>query len=47
MFSGGAISWSSRKQKCVALSTAEDEYVALICQVQFKNVSGLDNWKQS
>ena len=29
MLSGGAISWSSRKQKCVALSTAEAEYVAL------------------
>ena len=29
MLSGGAISWSSRKQKCVALSTAEAEYIAL------------------
>ena len=29
MLSGGAISWSSRKQKSVALSTAEAEYVAL------------------
>ena len=29
MLGGGAISWSSRKQKCVALSTAEAEYVAL------------------
>lgn len=29
MLSGGAISWSSKKQKCVALSTAETEYIAL------------------
>ena len=29
MFSGGPISWSSKKQKCVALSTAQAEYVAL------------------
>lgn len=28
-WSGGAISWRSRKQSCVALSTAESEYVAL------------------
>ena len=34
MLSGGAISWSSRKQKCVALSTAEAEYVALSSAVQ-------------
>ena len=34
MLSGGAISWSSRKQKCVALSTAEAEYVALSGAVQ-------------
>ena len=29
MFSGGPVSWSSRKQKCAALSTAEAEYVIL------------------
>ena len=29
MFSDGPISWSSKKQKCVALSTAETKYVAL------------------
>ena len=34
MLSGGAISWSSRKQKCVALSMAEAEYVALSSTVQ-------------
>ena len=26
MLSGGAVSWSSKKQKCVALSMAEAEY---------------------
>ncbi len=26
---GGAVSWRSKKQSCVALSTAEAEYVAL------------------
>ena len=34
MFSGGPVSWSSKKQKCVALSTAEAEYVALSAAVQ-------------
>ena len=29
MLSGGAVSWKSRKQTCVALSTSEAEYVAL------------------
>ena len=29
MLSGGAVCWKSRKQTCVALSTAEAEYVAL------------------
>ncbi len=34
MLSGGAISWKSTKQKCVALSTAEAEYVALSSAAQ-------------
>ena len=34
ILSGGPVSWSSRKQKCVALSTAEAEYVALSAAVQ-------------
>ena len=29
MLSGGPILWSSKKQKCMALSTAEVEYIAL------------------
>lgn len=29
LLSGGAISWCTRKQKCVALSTAESEYVSM------------------
>ena len=29
MLSDGPISWRSKKQKCVALSTVEAEYVAL------------------
>ena len=32
--SGGAVSWSSRKQSCVALSTAEAEYMALASATQ-------------
>lgn len=33
-FNGGTISWACRKQSCVALSSAEAEYIALaeICQ---------------
>ena len=32
--SGGAITWSSKKQTCVALSTAEAKYVALASAAQ-------------
>ena len=28
-FAGGAISWQSKLQKCVALSTTEKEYIAI------------------
>jgi hypothetical protein len=28
IFNGGPVSWRSQKQKCVALSTAESEYIA-------------------
>ena len=28
-FEGGAISWQSRLQKCIALSTTEAEYIAI------------------
>ena len=34
MQAGDAISWKSRKQSCVALSTAEAEYIALSAAVQ-------------
>ena len=32
--SGGAVTWSSKKQSCVALSTAEAEYVAISSAAQ-------------
>ena len=34
MIGGAAISWRSQKQTCVALSTAEAEYVALASATQ-------------
>ena len=34
LLSGGAISWRSQKQKCVALSTTEAEYVAMASAAQ-------------
>ena len=34
LLSGGAISWKSQKQRCVALSTAEAEYVAMSSAAQ-------------
>ena len=34
MMSGAVVSWKSRKQTCVALSTAEAEYVALADSIQ-------------
>ena len=34
MLAGGAISWHSKKQPCVALSTAESEYIALSATTQ-------------
>ena len=34
LLSGGAISWKSQKQRCVALSTAEAEYVAMASAAQ-------------
>jgi len=32
--SGAAVSWKSQKQTCVALSTAEAEYIALAAATQ-------------
>jgi len=34
MLNGGAITWKSKKQNCVALSTAEAEYIALSATAQ-------------
>lgn len=34
LLSGGAVSWRSQKQKCVALSTAEAEYIAMASTAQ-------------
>ena len=34
MMSGAAVSWKSREQTCVALSTAEAEYIALASATQ-------------
>lgn len=38
IFGGAAIAWQSKKQRCVALSTAEAEYIA-ICEVAKEVVS--------
>ena len=37
---GAAVSWTSKEQSTVSLSTAEAEYVALPYQVQHKRLSG-------
>ena len=34
LFAGGAVTWKSSKQSCVALSTAKAEYVALSAAAQ-------------
>lgn len=34
MMSGGAVTWNSRKQQTVALSTTESEYMSISCAVQ-------------
>ncbi len=34
MMCGATVSWRSRKQTCVALSTAEAEYIALASATQ-------------
>ena len=41
--SGAPISWSSKKQTSVALSTAEAEYVALSSATQVVKLCGYDN----
>ena len=52
--SGAAVSWRSKKQSCVALSTAEAEYVALSSATQeaiwmkkLVSAVGLSSWKRS
>lgn len=36
----GAVSWRSKKQSCIALSTAEVEYIMLYLQVQLSRQRG-------
>jgi len=41
-FIGGAVSWQSKLQKCVALSTTEDEYIA--ATEAFKEILWMKNF---
>ena len=45
-FARGAVSWQSKLQKCVALSTTEVEYIAIIegCKEALWMRKFLENW---
>jgi arginyl-tRNA--protein-N-Asp/Glu arginylyltransferase len=43
-FAGGAVSWQSRLQKCVSLSTTEAEYIAVV--EAWKEVLWMKNFLQ-